>query len=99
MDRQVPLGLLPLEIDIGHVGLDGGDRPGLAVPGNLVGGEAQGLKGGRHGQEGAAVLQYRGGVGEGHRLSVHQQGEVPLLRRQGRGAQQGGQHAAAQDGA
>ena len=99
MDRQVPLCLLPLEIDIGHVGLDGGHRPGLAVPGNLVGGEAQGLKGGRHGQEGAAVLQHRGGVGEGHRLSVHQQGEIPLLRRQGRGAQQGGQHAAAQNGA
>ena len=99
MDRQVPLGLLPLEIDIGHVGLDGGDRPGLAVPGNLVGGEAQGLKGGRHGQEGAAVLQHRGRVGKGDRLPVDQQGEVPLVGSQGRGAQQSGQHTAAQNGA
>ena len=72
---------------------------GGAVPGHVLRGETQSLKGGRHRQEGAAVFQHRGGVGEGHRLSVHQQGEVPLLRRQRRGAQQGGQHAAAQDGA
>ena len=99
LDGQIPLGLLPLEIDIGHIGLDGGDRPSRRRPNDLVGGETQGLKGGRHGQEGAAVLQHRGRVGKGDRLPVDQQGEVPLVGGQGRGAQQGGQHADAQNGA
>ena len=103
LNGQISLFGIPLKGGIRHIGLDGGDRTGGAIPGHILLCKAQLLKHSHKGQAGAVLPDLRHCIGEGDVLSIDHHIEVPLLggegivvRSQSGQRQKGGGHAGAQ---